>query len=362
MSISAKYTQALNYLQGMTWSWLPGCLLVLHQVATSGMHFLNTVALAKGVDKTAFFFFRELVSVFILLPLSLIFERDRYNMVFTIHSISWMFLNTILSVFLDQAFYIAGSLNTSGTVAAALTCLGPGLALIASRLFRIETHLTTSWYGRLKIISTVGVILGTLMMVFGKHQVVFVSGLYLQHDLTYSWNIEKNINTKAFGVVLLTCSFIFQTCWFILQVNAPFTTTGIMSAISAVMVACFAAFWKVLTGNPPASSWRIHEPMVIGAIVYNGVVMSALSFVLTSWCLRHRTPLFVFIFSPISIIVDGIVNWLLFEPLYLGRILGAVLIMVSLIAFGYARKNDTEANQDGTDRDTMVIPNPEPGD
>lgn len=73
---------------------------------------------------------------------------------------------------------------------------------------------------------------------------------------------------------------------------------------------------------------------------------SGLMGILISWCLAMRGPLFVAIFSPLMLVLVAIAGSLLLaEKLYLGSILGALLIICGLYFVLWGKSQEMKAKK-----------------
>ncbi|CAI9769414.1 unnamed protein product [Fraxinus pennsylvanica] len=76
--------------------------------------------------------------------------------------------------------------------------------------------------------------------------------------------------------------------------------------------------------------WKLDWNVQLLAIVYCGVVISALVYWLETWCISKKGPVFAAMFSPLLLVIGGIFSAIVFaERLYLGSLIGALLIVYS---------------------------------
>ncbi|XP_022872849.1 WAT1-related protein At5g64700-like [Olea europaea var. sylvestris] len=88
--------------------------------------------------------------------------------------------------------------------------------------------------------------------------------------------------------------------------------------------------------------WKLDWNVQLLAIVYCGVVISALVYWLQTWCIGKKGPVLAAMFSPLILVIVGIFSAIVFaERLYLGSLIGALLIVFGLYCVLWGKK-DTE--------------------
>uniref|UniRef100_A0A0A8XTI3 WAT1-related protein n=1 Tax=Arundo donax TaxID=35708 RepID=A0A0A8XTI3_ARUDO len=90
------------------------------------------------------------------------------------------------------------------------------------------------------------------------------------------------------------------------------------------------------------SVWALKGTIEIVTVVYCGVVASGIGYLLLTYCVEKRGPVFTAAFSPLSqIFVAGIDLFILHEPLYLGSVLGSVLVILGLYLVLWGKKEES---------------------
>ncbi|XVE81815.1 hypothetical protein DITRI_Ditri15bG0096300 [Diplodiscus trichospermus] len=80
------------------------------------------------------------------------------------------------------------------------------------------------------------------------------------------------------------------------------------------------------------------------ATLYAGVVCSGIIIFIQFWCTEEKGPVFVTMFNPLStILVAVLAYFVLGEKLYLGSILGGVIVIVGLYLLLWGKDRDQEA-------------------
>ncbi|KAL2907048.1 hypothetical protein RDABS01_005758 [Bienertia sinuspersici] len=122
----------------------------------------------------------------------------------------------------------------------------------------------------------------------------------------------------------------------------PYSTTAMMNVMGSLQAILFALFadhdwqhWKL--------GWDIRL-VTVSVSVRNDWFWSHGGF--DAWCNRTKGPLFVSIFSPVCLVVVTLVGTLILgDKLYLGSVLGSIVIVLGLYAVVWAKSKEKESIQ-----------------
>uniref|UniRef100_A0A8R7RDY2 WAT1-related protein n=1 Tax=Triticum urartu TaxID=4572 RepID=A0A8R7RDY2_TRIUA len=138
------------------------------------------------------------------------------------------------------------------------------------------------------------------------------------------------------GDVLIILSCVAWAGWLVLQNKtsqrfaAPYTSTIIMSLIVGVEFAVVsAAVWELGSGI------RLYSVLYMGDRGLGG------TFVVMTWCIKLRGPLFVSMFNPVVLVVCAVLGWaFLGEKIHLGdpARLGLIVAGLYMVLWGKARE------------------------
>ncbi|XP_026434939.1 WAT1-related protein At1g09380-like [Papaver somniferum] len=124
--------------------------------------------------------------------------------------------------------------------------------------------------------------------------------------------------------------------------SAPYATTCLMSLLASVQL-CVVAMIEVAISANGMKAWRFGFDVGLLAILWSGLAVSGLSFVAQQWCIAEKGATYVVMFSPLVLILVSVVDWLLLdESLYLGGLMGAILIVFGLILFNKVKGVENE--------------------
>ncbi|KAL2343731.1 hypothetical protein Fmac_005016 [Flemingia macrophylla] len=104
------------------------------------------------------------------------------------------------------------------------------------------------------------------------------------------------------------------------------SSTALMTLMAAIQATVFA-----LCVEKDWSQWKLGWSIRLLTPAFSGIVVSGLVVIVTSWCVRVRGPLYASVFNPLSLVIVAIFAPLVLdENLYIGSVIGAVLIVCGL--------------------------------
>nr|GMD21190.1 WAT1-related protein At3g30340-like isoform X2 [Ipomoea batatas] len=165
-------------------------------------------------------------------------------------------------------------------------------------------------------------VLGTLICLIGAIVLTLYKGKPLIN--ASSQGLEANHNTKSWviGSLFLFAGASTWSSWFLIQswvgsgYPYQYSSTSIMSFFGAIQstVLCF-----IIDGN--TSIWRLKGSLEILAVIYAGIVGSSICYVVMSWCVKQKGPVFTSTFSPfIQIFAIVLDVSILHEQIHLGSV------------------------------------------
>lgn len=197
---------------------------------------------------------------------------------------------------------------------------------------------------------------GTLLSLSGAMMLTFYKGSPLTHlHHTTSSSSSAPAGSAGHGGdavrwVLGSASMLANVVgfagWLLLQRRftsrypAVYSATAFMSLLSFVQAGALA----LSTQRCAAEVWLPRGAVQIAAIVYCGVVASGIGYLMLTYSVEKRGPVFTAAFSPLSqMFVAAIDLFLLHEPLYLGSVLGSVLVILGLYLVLWGKRSEQAA-------------------
>ncbi|XP_059313359.1 WAT1-related protein At1g09380-like isoform X2 [Lycium ferocissimum] len=298
------------------------------------------------------------------------FVQSAYKPIFATISIApfAFFLERITA---NQYTYFIGLNNSTPTVASAIDNLIPAFTFIIAVPLGVEKLGLRSIAGQAKF-------WGTIVCVGGAMLLSLYHGKVVIGQLGYHWKYAectgKDVNAAHgnffLGPFLLIMASLTYAIWLIIQGRvsekyaAPYTCITLMCLMASVE--------SVIIGIcvvPKVSEWALNPIRAI-SVVYNGVVCTSFAYFLSSWCIEKKGPLYVAMFNPLLLVISAFLSWtLLREKLYLGVVVGSIIVVAGLYLFLWGKKMETieedievevtkEKNQSSTSVDLeLQLPN-----
>ncbi|CAN6814402.1 unnamed protein product [Brassica oleracea] len=317
----------------------PFILVVLLQVGLAGMDILSKAVLNKGMSNYVLVVYRHAVATLVMAPFALYFDKKvRPKMTFMI-----FFRITLLGLLepvIDQNLYYLGMKYTTATFATAMYNVLPAITFILAYIFGLERV-------KLRCIRSAGKVIGTLATVGGAMIMTLVKGPVLDLFWTKGASAPNtagtDIHSAIKGAVLVTIGCFSYACFMILQAvtlrtyPAELSLTAwicLMGTIEGTVVALVME-----KGNPGA--WAIGWDAKLLTATYSGIVCSGIGYYVGGIVMKTKGPVFVTAFSPLGMIIVAIMSTIIFaEQMYLGRVLGAVVICAGLYLVIWGKSKD----------------------
>ncbi|GAB4829854.1 hypothetical protein Ancab_019500 [Ancistrocladus abbreviatus] len=309
----------------------PILVMLMVQVGFAGVNVFYKLAAADGMNLRVLLAYRFLFAAAFIVPLAFFLERGT----------------------LSQNLYLESLAFTSATFASALGNLVPAITYILAISCRLEKLTLRSLPGKAKVAGTVIGIGGAMMMTLYKGveiKLCSTNSHILKHGQTIRHSRDGN---RILGALLSIGSSLSYASWLILQAKMgekypPYSSTALMTVMGSIQAVVFA-----LSIERDWKQWKLGWNIRLLSVSYLVRVMMAL----IAWCVRLRGPLFVSIFNPLALILVAIAGaFILDEKLFLGSVLGALLIICGLYMVLWGKGKETKrANKLMPSNDTQEI-------
>ncbi|KAK1287314.1 WAT1-related protein [Acorus calamus] len=194
-----------------------------------------------------------------------------------------------------------------------------------------------------KIFGTTVTIAGAMVMAMYKGPALdlFHTGGQPHHDSSSSGGGPQESNYLE-GTLLLIVSSVCWSAFFVLQSHTLETYPVELSLTAWI---CFMGAVEggvvALVMEHKASAWTIHWDARIVAAIYSGVVCSGITYYVQGIVLKERGPVFVTAFNPLCLVIVAILSsFILKEEITLGRVIGAIIIIIGLYAIIWGKSKD----------------------
>ncbi|KAK9071280.1 hypothetical protein SSX86_009848 [Deinandra increscens subsp. villosa] len=304
-------------------------VLVL-QLCFAGFHIVSRVALNIGVSKIVYPVYRNLLALILLAPVAYFYEKkERPPLTFSL--LVQMFLLALVGITANQGFYILGLYYATPTFASAMQNSVPAITFLMACALRLENVNIARSHGLAKVI-------GTLASVGGAMVITLYKGSPLLHQDAQTVNNEDMLTDSAkmlnwtWGCIYLLGHCLSWAGWMVFQAPivkkypAKLSLTSFTCFFGLIQFMVIAAVFE----RDPLK-WKIKSGQEVFTILYAGIISSGVVLWLQTWCIQKGGPVFVAVFQPVQTVLVAIMAFaILHDQLYLGGVLGAVLIMIGL--------------------------------
>ncbi|KAJ7954580.1 WAT1-related protein [Quillaja saponaria] len=226
----------------------------------------------------------------------------------------------------------------------------PVYTFILALPFGLENVYLKSKSGRAKVLGTSVCIGGALLLILykGKPLINPQSQASIHSTNQASTRMRRSSANKSekwvLGSVLLTAGSILWSSWFLIQAKiskrypCQYSSTSILSFFGAIQSAILSL---IITRNNAV--WVLKGKFEILSIIYSGAVGSGLCYVGMSWCVKQKGPVFTAAFIPLIELFVAVFDFsILQEDIYLGSVLGSILVILGMYLLLWGKSKETE--------------------
>ncbi|XP_010554433.1 PREDICTED: WAT1-related protein At2g39510-like [Tarenaya hassleriana] len=315
------------------------------QFGIAGLAIIAKSALNKGMSPHVLAAYRHIVATLVIAPFAFFFDR-KVRPKMTLPILFKIVLLGLLEPTIDQNLYYTGMGCTSATFTAAMSNVLPAFSFLMAWLFRLEKVNVRKIPSQAKILGTIVTVGGAMLMTLVKGPLVPLPWTNNHSNSQGASNPETKQDLVK-GAILIGVGCICWAGFINLQAitlksyPAELSLTAYMclsGAIGGTIVALV-----IERANPAA--WSIQFDSKLLAVVYSGVICSGISYYIQGAVMKTRGPVFVTAFNPLSMVIVAILgSFLLAEVMFLGRILGAVVIVLGLYSVLWGKSKDEPAS------------------
>ncbi|KDP22890.1 hypothetical protein JCGZ_01964 [Jatropha curcas] len=329
------------------------------------MNIITKVSLNGGMSHYVLVVYRHAFATAVIAPFAIVLERKvRPKITFPI--LLQIFVLGLLGPVIDQNFYYMGLKFTSPTFSCAMSNMLPAMTFVMAVLCRMEKVDIKKVRCQAKVIGTVVTVGGAMLMTLYKGHVINL--IWSEHVHTHTSSLPDTTGSDdkdwLKGSILLILATLAWASFFILQ---AVTLKRYSAQLSLTSLVCFMGTLQsivvTIVMEHKASAWAIGWDMNLLAAAYAGIVSSSIAYYVQGLVMQKRGPVFVTAFSPLMMIVVAIMgSFILAEKIYLGGVLGGVLIVAGLylVLWGkYKEYKEEEAETipesiEGNDQDNQT--------
>ncbi|MCD7459326.1 hypothetical protein HAX54_040637 [Datura stramonium] len=316
----------------------PYIAMISLQFGYAGMNIITKVSLNRGMSHYVLVVYRNAFAAALIAPFALILER-KIRPKMTLMMFLQIFVLGLLGPVIDQNFYYAGLKLTSPTFSCAMSNMLPAMTFIIAVLCRMEKVDIKKIGCQAKVLGTIVTMIGALLMT-----------LYKGHVVNLIWS-SNHINTYdkdwLKGSILLIFATLAWASFFFLQ---AITMRKYRAPLSLIALVCFMGTLQstavTFVMEHKTSVWTIGFDMNLLAAAYAGIVSSSIAYYVHGQVMEKKGSVFVSAFSPLMMIIVAIMgSFILAENIYIGGIIGAMVIVAGLYSVLWGKYKEKEIEE-----------------
>ncbi|CAL9062016.1 unnamed protein product [Musa banksii] len=318
--------------------WRPVATMLAVDVVFAVTNTMIKKAIDEGLNRLVFITLRQLVATLFMAPVAYFYERTTRPKL-TTEICVYLFFSAMLGAALTQYLFYLGMQYTSATFACAFLNIAPVFTFLISLAMRIESL-------NLKTKAGIAKAMGTSLCLVGVVVLTFYRGVGFNDHVSHrspADGMSYTSRKRVMGSLALLAGCCCWSAWFPLQSRVSKKYPALYSSTALIFFLAFlqAAALSLATQRG-LSMWLLRKKLEIATVLFSGGVGSGLGFLAMSWCVAQRGPVFTAAFTPlVQVIVAGIDFSVLHEPIYLGSVLGSVLVVAGLYSLLWGKNNES---------------------
>ncbi|CAN8287048.1 unnamed protein product [Cochlearia groenlandica] len=324
----------------MSESAKPCFTMVCLQFGYAGMNLVTKTVLDRGMSHYVLVAYRNVFAAAAIAPFAFFSERKvRSKMTFTIFM--QIFVLALLGPVIDQNLYYIGLKLTSSTFSTAVSNIVPALTFILAALFRMEKVEMRKVRCQVKVVGTLLTLFGSILMIFYKGPFINI----FRSNLTTTTVYFSPAGDYLKATVFLLLASLSWSSYFILQASilkkysAHLSLSTMVCSIGTLQS---LALYFVMEHN--LSSFNIGLDMNLLASAYAGIMSSSIAYYVQGLMIQRKGLVFVTSFNPLVVVIVSIISFfVLGQGIYLGGVIGVVVLVVGVYAILWG-KHDGEDN------------------
>jgi drug/metabolite transporter (DMT)-like permease len=271
-----------------------------------------------------------------------------------------IFVLALLGPVIDQNFYYAGLKFTGPTFACAMSNILPAMTFVMAVIFRMEKVDLKKVRCQAKVAGTLVTVAGAMMMTLYKGPLMKMA--WSSHVQAHGHGAEAPVaaidpsgREWFLGSLFVIIATLAWASLFILQAH---TLKHYAAPLSLTTLICFVGTLQAIVVTfameHRPSVWTIGFDMNLLAAAYAGIVTSSIAYYVQGLVIQKTGPVFASAFSPLMMIIVAVMgSFILSEKIFLGGVLGAVLIVMGLYSVLWGKHKEAQEKEE---EEAMELP------
>ncbi|ESW34666.1 hypothetical protein PHAVU_001G170400 [Phaseolus vulgaris] len=326
--------------------------VVFLQFGYAGMDVLSKAALNKGMSNYVFVVYRHVFAFVVMAPFAVFLEKKvRPKMTFSIFM--KLVILSLLEPVIDQNLYFLGMKYTTATFAVSMYNVLPAITFLMAWILRLEKIKLKSIRSQAKVVGTLATVAGAMIMTLLKGPILDLFGTH-GNNTNNLQNGGVNLQHAIKGSVMITIGCFSCACFMILQ---AITIEAYPAELSLTAWICLlgtveGGIVALVMERNNFSAWSLQWDTKLLAAVYSGIVCSGMAYYIQGVVMKDRGPVFVTTFNPLCMVIVAIMgSFFLAEQMYLGRAVGAIVIILGLYLVVWGKSKDYGSSSAITEED-----------
>ncbi|XP_057950712.1 WAT1-related protein At5g40240-like [Malania oleifera] len=317
-----------------------------------GMTTLSKAAMSRGMSHFVFVVYSNALATLILLPSSFIFLRPPPP---TFSLLCKFFLLSLVGITIMQNCVFTGVSYSSPTLGSAIGNLVPAFTFLLVVIFRIEKLDLKSSRCQIKILGTLVLISGAMIITLYKGPPVFALAIRSPSTSSNnpptrqpsSSNVLGTANNWVVGGLFFATASLCLSIWNAFQASilkvytSEVTIVGFFCLFGTIQSAALS-----LIAERNLNSWKLRPDVELISVLYSGVFGSVTSFCVQTWCIHKKGPVFVAMFQPLGVAIAALMGVIfLGDTLYIGSVIGTIIISAGFYGVTWAQAEEEEKGE-----------------
>ncbi|KAJ9539999.1 hypothetical protein OSB04_026505 [Centaurea solstitialis] len=323
--------------------WKPYLGVLFLQLGYAFNGIIVKSALNKGLNPCTFSVYRNISAFIAFAPFALYFER-KLRPQMTLFVFLKIMLLAQLEPVMDQILYYTGMKHTTVTYATAMCNILPAMTFFMAWIFRLEKVNIRRLHSQGKIIGTFATVGGAMVMTLVNGPVIPLpwTNVIRVHHPRPSDAPSQDDHLK--GAIMITAACFCWASFYILQAVTlkEYPAQLSLTTLICMMGALQGTLMTLVIEKGKRGIWSIKWDTKLLAILYSGIVRSGASYYISGLVMKEKGPFFVTAFNPLGMVIVVIVSsFTLGEQMYLGRVVGAIIIIIGLYMIIWGKSKDS---------------------